>query len=34
MERRYLTISQGGQAATDVDELASAEYVLGFGERP
>lgn len=34
MKRRYLIISQGGQATTDVDELSSAEHVLGFGERP
>jgi len=30
MERRGRNISQGRQAATDIDELASAEHVLGF----
>jgi len=30
MERRDRDISQGRQAATDIDKLASAEHVLGF----
>ena len=34
MESKYRNISQGREAATDIDELASAEHVLGFGERP